>query len=130
MLPVTMLFVGYSWRARYGNSPWAGALEPVSSSLLYRGKKICALFPMHWGSLEIWGRGGAGVQILPPRAGNYLLARSSTSSSASSSQPFLTASGSSVSFSLGCEYQHTAELKLCPGYPAKHQRGGPREWYF
>lgn len=93
------------------------------------GKKSVHYF-LCIGDLLKFGGGGAGVQILPPRAGNYLLARSSTSSAASSSQPFLTASGSSVSFSLGCEYQHTAELKLCPGYPAKHQRGGPREWYF
>lgn len=41
-LPVTMLFIGYSWRARYGNSPWASASESVSSLLYQEGKKsVC-----------------------------------------------------------------------------------------
>lgn len=72
-LPVTMLFIGYSWRARHGNSPWVCASDSVSS---------------------------------------VLSARSSTSSSDSSSQLFLAASGFFVGFSLGCEYQHKNELKL------------------
>lgn len=37
-LPVTMLFIGYSWRARHGNSPWVGASESVSSVLYQEGK--------------------------------------------------------------------------------------------
>lgn len=40
-LPVTMLFIGYSWRARYGNPPWAGASESVSSLLYQEEKKLC-----------------------------------------------------------------------------------------
>lgn len=44
-VPVTMLFIGYSWRARYGNSPWAGSSESVSS-LLYQEGKNCVLVPM------------------------------------------------------------------------------------
>lgn len=97
-LPVTMLFIGYSWRARHGNSPWVGASESVSSVLYQEGiiKNLCVRIAWNWRC----------IQIPPPKVGKYLSARSSTSSSDSSSQLFLAASGSSVGFSLGCEYQH------------------------
>lgn len=108
-LPVTMLLIGYSWRARYGNSPWAGTSESVSS-LLYQEGEIFVR--------TAWNQ--ACTQIPPPKVGRYLSARSSTSSSVSSSQSFLAASGSSVRFSLHYEYQCEDELQLCPGSPAEH----------
>lgn len=60
------------------------------------------------------------IQIPPPKVGKYLSARSSTSSSDFSSQSFVAVSGSSVGFSLGCEYQHKNEFQLCPRSPAEH----------
>lgn len=54
-LPVTMLFIGYSWRARYGNSPWAGASESVSSLLYQEGKKFLCVSSFVLGLLGIRG---------------------------------------------------------------------------